>query len=761
MPCLIQTIFFSLSQPKKTDDLIQPIFFFLPQPKKTDDLIQPIFFSLSQPKKTDDLIQPIFFSLSQPKKTGDEEEAHHRRNTFIKHPLQGMEVVSIMFYWGGKILSNRDEGVSYDIEPQGLYNVYRGITLSELEAMMVPKVGTHGEIMRLEFKCRLPCRGQYRLLPIKDNETLSNVLDLPHKLGPDYFLEIYVEKERNFGSTGMPFPVGGTFTQMLTQLQSPDNTLTQSAHMFPADNPLFNHSQSYNELNASQNVDGYYSAGAGPSAPTTYNPMVLTTPYPHWNEQCPPYKDRELGDAHAEIKALKYSKRVKEKAVEELTDELNKVDEKLKATEALLESKNLEIKKINDEKKAALAAQFAAEATLRRVHAAQKDDEMPPIEAIITPLEAELKLARLEIDNVGMDTVMFLGGSSRQQRNQKVWLLPPFTYDYKSEKYSSPKDYYAGIRAEWAFRVTEQEGLFNDLRNFGAPIPHRRSLTMARRNVSDYEKAVSRIKKENNRMLMRRCRHFMLQLATEMAEASNRDLTDSQFRNHSHGNSEFTDLPYSERALILSVYADGLSSHVTWCTGSGSRRGGRNLQRGESSRRGGGRGSGDAEDEPPFPLLDASYAYHDRFGKRHFVMPKYYRDPCGLVEDPSENQTGYGYAKARLLKWFALFIERVQNERLCRERRLKVPKARSVEIQKEDPDNVDRLCQTLQREISQMGRRLARDMQLLILKKDAQKNRTEPNVAAIKGIREDPELVSDAELSDCSDSEPPADLSAN
>ncbi|KAI6696920.1 hypothetical protein NL676_017039 [Syzygium grande] len=107
-------------------------------------------------------------------------------------------------------------------------------------------------------------------------------------------------------------------------------------------------------------------------------------------------KDRELGDALAEIKALKYSERLKEKAVEELTDELNKVDGKLKVTEALLESKNLEIKKVNDEKKEALAGQFAAEATLRRVHAAQKDDEMPPIEAIIAPLEAELKLARLE-----------------------------------------------------------------------------------------------------------------------------------------------------------------------------------------------------------------------------------------------------------------------------------------------------------------------------------------------------------------------------
>jgi hypothetical protein len=48
-------------------------------------------------------------------------------------------------------------------------------------------------------------------------------------------------------------------------------------------------------------------------------------------------------------------------------------------------------------RKAALTAQFAAEATLRRVHAAQKDEDMPPIEAILAPLEAELKLARQEV----------------------------------------------------------------------------------------------------------------------------------------------------------------------------------------------------------------------------------------------------------------------------------------------------------------------------------------------------------------------------
>lgn len=41
-------------------------------------------------------------------------------------------------------------------------------------------------------------------------------------------------------------------------------------------------------------------------------------------------KDRELGDAYTEIKALKYHEHLKEKAVEELNDELNKVDESLR-----------------------------------------------------------------------------------------------------------------------------------------------------------------------------------------------------------------------------------------------------------------------------------------------------------------------------------------------------------------------------------------------------------------------------------------------
>lgn len=68
----------------------------------------------------------------------------------------------------------------------------------------------------------------------------------------------------------------------------------------------------------------------------------------------------------------------------------------------LVNLQNLELKRVNDEKKAALSAQVAAEATLRRVHAAQKDEDMPPIEAILAPLEAELKLAKHEVAYVSV-----------------------------------------------------------------------------------------------------------------------------------------------------------------------------------------------------------------------------------------------------------------------------------------------------------------------------------------------------------------------
>ncbi|KAG6744499.1 hypothetical protein POTOM_051132 [Populus tomentosa] len=114
-------------------------------------------------------------------------------------------------------------------------------------------------------------------------------------------------------------------------------------------------------------------------------------------------RERELGSAQGEIKALRATEALKDKAIEELRNEVGKLDQKLGVTENLVEHKNLEIKKLTNEKKDALAAQYAAEAILRRVHANQKDDDSPPIESVIAPLEAEIKMYKNEIASLQED----------------------------------------------------------------------------------------------------------------------------------------------------------------------------------------------------------------------------------------------------------------------------------------------------------------------------------------------------------------------
>lgn len=57
----------------------------------------------------------------------------------------------------------------------------------------------------------------------------------------------------------------------------------------------------------------------------------------------------------------------------------------------------MEIKKLAYERREALAAQYAAEATLRRVHVNQKDDNLPLIDSVLAPLEAELKMSKNEV----------------------------------------------------------------------------------------------------------------------------------------------------------------------------------------------------------------------------------------------------------------------------------------------------------------------------------------------------------------------------
>lgn len=114
-------------------------------------------------------------------------------------------------------------------------------------------------------------------------------------------------------------------------------------------------------------------------------------------------KDRELGVASSEIKALRATIVLKDKALEQFRNEVNKLDERLGVIENLLKQKDLEIKKLTSEKKDVLAAQFAAEAALRRVHANQKDDDTVPIEDVIAPLEADIKMYKIEIGRLQED----------------------------------------------------------------------------------------------------------------------------------------------------------------------------------------------------------------------------------------------------------------------------------------------------------------------------------------------------------------------
>ncbi|CAK8531273.1 unnamed protein product [Lathyrus sativus] len=114
-------------------------------------------------------------------------------------------------------------------------------------------------------------------------------------------------------------------------------------------------------------------------------------------------KVNELATCKDEIKALRAIEAQKDKAIEELRNEVSKLDERLRLSENHLKHKNLEIKKLTDEKKDALAAQYAAEAALRRLHTDQKEDDFFPFESIITPLEAEIKMYRTKIAELHED----------------------------------------------------------------------------------------------------------------------------------------------------------------------------------------------------------------------------------------------------------------------------------------------------------------------------------------------------------------------
>ncbi|KAL1805185.1 hypothetical protein ACET3Z_028253 [Daucus carota] len=106
--------------------------------------------------------------------------------------------------------------------------------------------------------------------------------------------------------------------------------------------------------------------------------------------------------------------------------------------------------------------------------------------------------------------------------------------DYYSLRYTDHKEYFAGVRLEWAFYLEESDQLRNDLIGLGAKLPVHDSLALySARNFNgswgEYRRLVIKImeliREENNRMLLRLCHFYMLKLAKDSATASGREMS--------------------------------------------------------------------------------------------------------------------------------------------------------------------------------------------------------------------------------------------
>ena len=111
------------------------------------------------------------------------------------------------------------------------------------------------------------------------------------------------------------------------------------------------------------------------------------------------------------------------------------------------------------------------------------------------------------------------------------WILPRFPDNYRTKRDSDEREYYAELWQEWDFRVNESNTLHDDLVQLEAPLVDCVLLTLSRQNIHQYERAVTKIKKENNLMILCRSRYHMLQLAEELAAATNRQLTPTERNN--------------------------------------------------------------------------------------------------------------------------------------------------------------------------------------------------------------------------------------
>ncbi|KAF3533215.1 hypothetical protein DY000_02038782 [Brassica cretica] len=114
-------------------------------------------------------------------------------------------------------------------------------------------------------------------------------------------------------------------------------------------------------------------------------------------------KDKELLAAKAEIEALRTNEELKNREFGELRENVRKLEERPGVSKNLVVQKEVEMKKLEEEKEDALAAQDAAEEALRRVYTNQQEDDPLPLESVIAPLEAQIKFQKHQISALQED----------------------------------------------------------------------------------------------------------------------------------------------------------------------------------------------------------------------------------------------------------------------------------------------------------------------------------------------------------------------
>ena len=75
------------------------------------------------------------------------------------------------------------------------------------------------------------------------------------------------------------------------------------------------------------------------------------------------------------------------------------------------------------------------------------------------------------------------------------WMLSRFLDNYRRERDSDAREYYAGLRREWDFCMNESNALHDDLMQLGVPFVDHISLILPRQNMDQYRCAVAKIKK--------------------------------------------------------------------------------------------------------------------------------------------------------------------------------------------------------------------------------------------------------------------------